>query len=389
MHVRIRRVLATSAVGVLLAAGSVGTAYADDISNTIDATVDAAAEQMALTAGGANGSTTLVVAPTNGDGKQGCNLTAQTTATFELDTSNAAAATVSPASVTFGSCGEVKTVTVTPHAVGSASITLQADRQQHRWQLQRRPGRLLGVGLRARRHEHASRRRGHRLRRRRDLRLGTTPAQPPARCRTSRTAAVRPAQVTPALDALGIGTTTVTCTYTDRGGLTSSASASYSTADTLAPTIERVSVLPAANGAGWNNSPVTAAWACADLGTGVVSETVSETTAGEGASLALTGTCTDRAGHSVSDTVDGIDVDLTAPVISIGRNPAANAAGWNNGDVTVAWTCAVTASFTATDATSGCTAPTRRPLARHAQGPRPVGHRLLHRPRRQLRLRAR
>ena len=124
MHVRIRRALATSAVGVLLAAGTTTAAYADDISNTIDAFVDATAEQMALTAGGANGSTTLVVTPANADGKAGCNLTGQTTATFAVGTSNAAAATVSPSSVTFSSCGDAKTLTVTPHATGSASVSL-------------------------------------------------------------------------------------------------------------------------------------------------------------------------------------------------------------------------------------------------------------------------
>ncbi|KRF36001.1 hypothetical protein ASG94_00435 [Nocardioides sp. Soil805] len=328
-------------MGVLLAAATTTAAYADDVANTIDASVDAAAEQMSLTAGGVNGSTTLVVAPANGDGKSGCNLTAQTTATFELNTSNAAAATVSPASVTFASCGEVKTVTVTPHAAGSATITLRQTANSSQGTFNVAPATfavtvsapvatntppVVGVTGFA---DGASY----------ELGVDTLPTPGCSVQDAEDSGESASPTVTPVLDALGIGTTTATCSYTDRGGLTSSASASYSTADTLAPTIERVSVLPAANGAGWNSSPVTATWACADAGTGVLSETVSGTTAGEGASLSLTGTCTDRAGHSASDTVDGIAVDLTAPAISIGRNPAANAAGWNNGDVTVAWTC--------------------------------------------------
>ena len=64
---------------------------------------------------------------------------------------------------------------------------------------------------------------------------------------------------------------------------------------------------------------------------------------------ALTGTCEDHAGNTTTDTIDGLDVDLTDPVVTIGRNPAANAAGWNDGDVTVTWTCA--------DALSGTTDP--------------------------------
>ena len=120
MHVRIRRVLATTAAGVLLAAASVGTAYADDVTNNLDASVDAAAEHLSLTVGGGNGSTLLSIVERNGDGKNGCNLTGSTTATFALTTSNS----VSPSSVTFSSCGDVKTVTVTPHAEGTASVAL-------------------------------------------------------------------------------------------------------------------------------------------------------------------------------------------------------------------------------------------------------------------------
>jgi hypothetical protein len=53
----------------------------------------------------------------------------------------------------------------------------------------------------------------------------------------------------------------------------------------------------------------------------------------------VTGLCTDQAGNSVSATVSGINIDKTPPAISGAPTPAANANGWNNSDVTVAFQC--------------------------------------------------
>ena len=148
-------------------------------------------------------------------------------------------------------------------------------------------------------------------------------------------------------DGLGLGQVSASCTYTDAGGLTDHDEVTFNVVDTVAPTMQRLSLLPAPNAAGCNDSPVTATWGCFDSGSDVVAMEVSKATAGEGTDLELTGTCEDQAGNTTSDTIDGLDVDLTDPVVTIGRSPAANTAGWNNGDVTVAWTC--------TDALSGVT----------------------------------
>ena len=99
-------------------------ALADDISNNLDASVDAVAENMPLTVGGANGTTQLYVVPQNGDGKSGCNLTGSTTLGLSVSSDNTSVATVSPSSVTFGSCGDTKTLTVTPHSAGTANISV-------------------------------------------------------------------------------------------------------------------------------------------------------------------------------------------------------------------------------------------------------------------------
>lgn len=118
---RFSRALAVATTATLIMASA---AFADDISNDLDASIDAALEVMNLTAGGSAGSTLLSVTPRNEDGKQGCNLTGSTTLVTSVNTSNAGVATVSPTSLTWTSCGDVKTLTVTPVGTGSATISL-------------------------------------------------------------------------------------------------------------------------------------------------------------------------------------------------------------------------------------------------------------------------
>ena len=117
---RLRVVIGTIFMALMFAA----LAYADDIGNTLDDSVDANFEAMALNVGDGTGSTTLIVVPRGNDGKNGCNLTGSTTLVVAVASSNAGVATVSPSSLTFGSCGDVKTITVTPVATGTANITL-------------------------------------------------------------------------------------------------------------------------------------------------------------------------------------------------------------------------------------------------------------------------
>jgi hypothetical protein len=96
----------------------------DDVANRLDNTIDAAAEVMPLNVGGANGSTTLFVDPTNGDGKNGCNLTGSTTLVISALSSNPAVATASLSNDTFTSCGDTKTLTVTPVGQGTTTISV-------------------------------------------------------------------------------------------------------------------------------------------------------------------------------------------------------------------------------------------------------------------------
>jgi hypothetical protein len=82
------------------------------------------------------------------------------------------------------------------------------------------------------------------------------------------------------------------------------------------------------------------AFACSDALSGLDSVPGEQTVSTEGADQSVSGTATDKAGNSATATLNGINIDKTAPVITATPNPAANANGWNNTDVTVSFACA-------------------------------------------------
>jgi len=334
--------MALSAVALLLTTSVV---WADDISNNLDASVDAAPEVMPLNVGGVNGTAGLYVVPQNGDGKNGCNLTGSTTLVVSVSSSNTSVATVSPASITFGSCGDTPTLTVTPVSQGSATISLSQTSNSTAGTFDLAPATftvnvappantapqvsITGVTGGA------------------SYEIGSVPA---ATCQVTdaedgnSSFAATLSAISGPLAAYELGAQTASCSYTDGGGLTASASVTYSIVDTTAPTITFVS-RTAANGNGWNSGDVIVNWSCSDSGSGVVAATVSQMVSTEGANQSATGTCTDNAGNNASDTQTGINIDKTAPTASASAAPAANTNGWNNTDVTV--------SFTGTDNLSG------------------------------------
>jgi hypothetical protein len=157
--------------------------------------------------------------------------------------------------------------------------------------------------------------------------------------------------VTGPLSAFGLGSQTASCQYTDAGGLSDSASATYSIVDTTDPVITFVSRLPAANSHEWNNSDVTVTWACTDNpGSGVVASSVTDTISAEAANQSASGTCEDNAGNTASDTVTGISIDKTDPTVSLDGGPA-HGGTYYFGFVPEAPTCS------ASDALSGLASP--------------------------------
>lgn len=247
----------------LAATSVVGVAGADDVSNNIDASVDATAEVMALTVPGADGTTQLYIAPTNGDGKSGCNLTGSSTLTASVASSNTAVATVTPSTVTFTSCGDTPTLTVTPHATGTATVIVTGGTNTTEGTFNFAPAtftvnvtsgitntpptvNLAGVTGGA------------------AYDKGSVPA---ATCEVtdaedgnSSFPAVLSA-ITGDYASDGIGAQTASCSYTDNGGLTASSSETYSIVDPTAPAISSlVSPLLPDGDNGWYKSNVSLDW---------------------------------------------------------------------------------------------------------------------------------
>ena len=107
------------------------------------------------------------------------------------------------------------------------------------------------------------------------------------------------------------------------------------------PPVVVPSVSPAPNGAGWNTtSPVTVTWSVTDPspGSSVTSSTgcTTSTVTAETAGTTFTCTATNIAGLTTTNSVT-VKLDISPPVVAGSLTPAPNAAGWNNSNVTVAW----------------------------------------------------
>lgn len=112
---------------------------------------------------------------------------------------------------------------------------------------------------------------------------------------------------------------------TDRAGNTASAQLSGINVDATAP------VLTGSFPAGWHTDDVTVTWTCTDALSGVAAQPADSSVGGEGANLSATASCTDRAGNTTTRTVDGVQIDRTAPVTGV--SGVSNS--WTNDTVTV------------------------------------------------------
>lgn len=158
------------------------------------------------------------------------------------------------------------------------------------------------------------------------------------------------------VDEHGLGDVTVTCSYTDGGGLSDSASATYTIVDTGDPTITHTVSPATADGAnGWYVSAPTVTFSCDDSGSGVKS-CVADGTDPASASVTLgeskdaqtvSGTATDWAGNTATDSVPGLLVDLSNPTNVSFSDSISGGAHFPWGSVPAAPTC------TGDDAISG------------------------------------
>ncbi|MCA1721008.1 MAG: hypothetical protein LC779_07915 [Actinobacteria bacterium] len=107
--------------------------------------------------------------------------------------------------------------------------------------------------------------------------------------------------------------------------------------DKTAPSISAFQT-PLANGNGWNNTDVQVHFECTDSLSGIASCTADQVVATEGQDQGVDGTAVDNAGNSASASAS-VSVDKSDPSVSATRSPAPNGAGWNDGDVTVSFSC--------------------------------------------------
>jgi microsomal dipeptidase-like Zn-dependent dipeptidase len=111
-------------------------------------------------------------------------------------------------------------------------------------------------------------------------------------------------------------------TATDVAGNSSTATSPSVKIDKTPPTIAFVSRQPEANEHGWNNSEITVTWSCEDGLSGVVEEVVTQTLSTDGADQSLTGQCVDQAGNIAEDTVAGLNLDMTPPLLACAADPS-------------------------------------------------------------------
>jgi hypothetical protein len=134
------------------------------------------------------------------------------------------------------------------------------------------------------------------------------------------------------------GGTSVPGSAADKAGNTASTTWGPVKIDLTAPEISGAA-LESPNGAGWYSHAVTMHFTCTDALSGIATCPGNMVISTEGVAQNRSGTAVDVAGNVNTATAGGINIDLTAPNIDGSRSPAANVNGWNNGPVTVSWSC--------------------------------------------------
>jgi hypothetical protein len=331
---------------IVAAVAFAAVAYADAITNDLPGTV----KVMALNVGGPTGSTQLTVIPQNGDGKNGCNLTGSTALVVSVNSSDTSVATVSPTSLTFASCGDVKTLTVTPVSEGSSNVTLS--------QTSNNTGGSFNFGPAAFRVDVAPPPNTAPNVSVTGVAHGASYAKgsvPVAGCSVedaedgSSSFAASLSAITGTYASDGIGNQTATCSYTDAGGLTETVTATYTIYDPSAPGIAH-NITGTLGNNGWYVSDVGLSWTVTEdespsslSKTGCVDQSITADQSATDYSCEAA-----SAGGSAGPVTVSIKRDATAPSVSGAPTTSPNGAGWYKGDVTIAWTCS--------DATSGLAA---------------------------------
>ncbi|MFL6136292.1 MAG: OmpL47-type beta-barrel domain-containing protein [Frankiaceae bacterium] len=134
-------------------------------------------------------------------------------------------------------------------------------------------------------------------------------------------------------------------TATDAAGNSASTTVSGIDVDETAPSLSGAATT-SSNADGWYKDDVTVAWTCSDALSHIDGDCPADSTVtGEGGDLGATATVSDRAGNSTSASVNGIQIDRTAPVTTATLPTPDSDNGW--------YASAATVNLTATDSLSG------------------------------------
>lgn len=133
------------------------------------------------------------------------------------------------------------------------------------------------------------------------------------------------------------GTHSLTFWSVDRAGNVEAPTTIDVGIDTTPPSITHT-VLPPANERGWNNTPATVTFQCADTLSGIATCTTAQTVSSDGRNQIASGTAIDRAGNWSADTAT-VNLDGTPPTITATADREPNVNGWYLGDVTVSFSC--------------------------------------------------
>jgi hypothetical protein len=331
----------------LLHAVSAVAAIADELRsshNTFTATV----RNLALLTGGATDTVSVRLNQENSDGDNQCNVDAGETLTIKAVSSNASAATVKWAdnnsdTISFVGCqgNDARNLTVTSGSAGSANVTFSIVTNS------------TGSGT-------------YDLMSRAPFTVTVTPppntppqvevtgvadgafyekgSVPTAGCTVvdaeDSNESASPVVDSSALNSYGLGLETVTCSYTDQGGLNTTARATYSIVDTtkpvIAPHADVSSHATSPSGAVVNDPPPTASDAVyGDLGdANCVPAPGSTFPLGD---TTVTCTATDGSGNTTTSTFKVTVSDATPPVITHDIQGTLGNNDWYTGDVDLTW----------------------------------------------------
>jgi hypothetical protein len=124
--------------------------------------------------------------------------------------------------------------------------------------------------------------------------------------------------------------------------------------DATPPQVTGATPSRAADSGGWYNRPVSVSFSGTDPTSGIASCSAPTYGGADGASAAVSGTCTDVAGNTTAPAVFALKYDATPPTVAATTDRAPDGKGWYRKPVTI--------SFSGVDATAGlasCTEPKR------------------------------